>query len=218
MAALNFNMLGFSYQQGVRNLETGFEASAAALAERRTQAQLDLAAYASMVAGGGERIGEWEDGHRLWEQDQVLEMEIEDAAESIMDLRKAYALAVYHHWERAARRWTGLNGWSNHQKLATASRDLGYPIDEHLQRVRDLVNTLKHNSAERASELFASWPEVLNVDPGRHPNLDWYTLVSLEDRHVKEVFAIACRSGPTAELLPLRTGPGPEAPSRTGAS
>ncbi len=204
MVALNFNMQGLSYQQGIENLEAGFMTSAAALSDRRAQLLRGLEEYVATVEGGGERIGEWEDGHRLWEQDQVLEMQIDDAEASVMDLRKAYILAVYHHWERSARRWTGLSGWTKHQRLATAARDLGYPIDERLERVRDLVNTLKHNSADRASQLFASWPGVLNVDPETRPYLDWYGVVTLGDRHVQEVFEIARLSGPDARLMPGR--------------
>lgn len=159
------------------------------------------------MAAGGERIGEWEDGHRLWEQDQVIGLQIDDAEESVMDLRKAYVLAIYHHWERAARRWTRISDRAAHDKLAKATRDLGYPIDIRLEAVRDLVNTLKHNNVERAKQLFASWPEVLKADPAARPQLDWYSMVSLQDRHVHEACQIVRRSGPDADLLPLSPGP-----------
>lgn len=207
MVALNFNMLGFSYQQGIGYLEDGFVTSTAALAERRAQLDRDLQAYEALVEAGGERIGEWEDGHRVWEQDQLIGLRIDDAEESVMDLRKAYVLALYHHWERAARRWTRISVWSSHDKLAAATRGLGYPIDRRLEAVRDLVNTLKHNSAERATQLFASWPDVLKANPAERPGLDWYSMVSLDDRHVREACEIVRRSGPDGDLLPLSKEP-----------
>jgi thioredoxin reductase len=50
MVALNFNMLGYAYQQGVGYLEEGFATSAAALAEHRAKRNLELQAYEDVVA------------------------------------------------------------------------------------------------------------------------------------------------------------------------
>lgn len=208
MVALSFNMLGFSYQQGVDWLETGFATSAPAMVELRAKLSRDLEAYEASVLAGGERIGEWEDGHRLWEQDQLFAIQMEDAEESLMDLRKAYVLAIYHHWERAARRWSRISTHAKHDKLVTATRDLGYPIDPRLEGVRDLVNTLKHNNAATASKLFLSWPDVLRADPAKRPDMDWYSVVHLGDRHVHEVCEIVRASGPDADRLPVKDDSG----------
>lgn len=200
MAALNFNLLGFAFQQGVDWLATGFATAAVALAEQPAKRRRDLAAYEASVAAGGERIGEWEDGLRLWEQDQVFETQIGDAEESLMDLRKAYVLAAYHHWERAARRWSRTSKDARHAELVTATSELGYPIDARIDAVRDLANTLKHNNATWATKLFASWPELLKADPAKRPEMDWYGLIELDDRHVQDVCEIIRRSGPNADL------------------
>jgi hypothetical protein len=204
MVALNFNLLGFSYQQGIDSLQAGFTTSTTALAERGAKLRLDLQAYNDSVAAGGARIGEWEDGHTLWEQDQVLAMQIEDAEACVMDMRKACVLAAYHHWERAARRWTGITDRADHSALAAATKRLGYPIDPRLEGVRDLANTLKHNNAKRASELKESWPALLSVDPAGGRQWDWYSVVELEDRHVAEVYEVLRGSGPDAGLTPRR--------------
>ena len=208
MVALNFNMLGFAYQQGVDWLETGFATCASAMVSHRAKLSRDLEAYEVSVSAGGERIGEWEEGHRLWEQDQVFAMQIDDAEESLMDLRKAYVLAAYHHWERAARRWSRISNHAKHSKLITATRDLGYPIDPRLEGLHDLVNTLKHNSVGCASKLILSWPDVLKADPAARPDLDWYGCIEIEDRHVHEVCEIIRGSGPNAELSPTKVEQG----------
>ncbi|MBW0151435.1 MAG: hypothetical protein KXJ53_09505 [Phenylobacterium sp.] len=207
MVTLPFNLLGFAFQQGVDWLESGFGTAAAALAQRHAEVAAELQAYEAGVAAGGARIGEWEDGVRLWEQDQLLALQMDDLEESLMDLRKAYVLAAYHHWERGARRWTRLGSHAKHLKLVAVTRELGYPIDARLTGLYDLVNTLKHNSGVWASKLASSWPAVLKGDPAARPGLDWYHLVELDDRDVHEVCSIVRASGPTADHLPARPDP-----------
>lgn len=207
MALFNFNMLGFAYEQGVDSLETGFTTAAAGLVARREDLHRALEAYEANVAAGGQRVGEEEDGHWLWEQDQLLTVQIEDAAGTLQDLRKAYVLAAYHHWERTARQWTRVSGHAKHDKLVAATLSLGYPVDERLAALRDLANTLKHNSTVQAAKLALSWPELLKVDPAHRPDLDWYSFILLDDRHVCEACEIIRRSGPNVSLLPVRVEP-----------
>jgi hypothetical protein len=202
MVALSFNLQGFSYQQGIDSLQVGFATSTAALAERCAKLRVDLQAYNDLVSAGGERIGEWEDGHRLWEQDQVLTMQIEDAEASVMDMRKACVLAAYHHWERAARRWSSAKDGANHADLVAATKRQGYPIDGRLEGVRALANTLKHSNWKRASELKVSWPVLMKAVPTDGRCWDWYSVVELADRHVDEVYDILRGSGPHANMTP----------------
>jgi hypothetical protein len=202
MVSLNFNLLGFAFQQGVNWLETGFATAALALRAQFENRESDLEAYKAHVAAGGERIGEWEDGLTLWEQDDILAIHIDDAEEALMDLRKAYVMAAYHHWERSARRWTRAGPHAKHAKLVSATVALGYPLSGQLTGLHDLVNTLKHNSARWAAALASSWPEVLTADPAAMPEQDWYRAVELTDAHVHQACEIIRRSGPDAERLP----------------
>ena len=202
MVALNFNMLGFAYQQGVNWLEAGFATAAGALREQIAKRRADLQAYTDHVAAGGERVGELEEGLTLWEQDDILTMHIEDAEESLMDLRKAYVLAAYHHWERSARRWTRSSLHAKHSSLASATEALGYPMNGRMSGLYNLVNTLKHNSAKWAADLSSTWPEVLNGAQRSRPDQDWYAAVELSDDHVHQVCDILRTSGPDAERLP----------------
>src|SRR3546814_7916557 len=67
------------------------------------------------------------------------------AEEALMSLRKAYAVAIYHHWERSALQWTNRKN-EKHDDLARRVLAMGYPIDPHLHVVRDLANLLKHDN------------------------------------------------------------------------
>src|SRR3546814_2456369 len=75
------------------------------------------------------------------------------------DLRKAYAVAIYHHWERSALQWTNRKN-EKHDDLARRVLAMGYPIDPHLHVVRDLANLLKHDNDRWGLKLHGSWPDV----------------------------------------------------------
>ncbi len=70
-------------------------------AEQETAKQ-NLVAY--------QTAGDWivehdDDGNVMWDQETLLEMDIEASDEAIMALRKAFVMALYHHWERALRKY-----------------------------------------------------------------------------------------------------------------
>lgn len=196
MARLDFNLHGYLFQEGVKGLALGFSTATAALAAGSRRLERELAAYEARVAAGGERIGEWEDGICLFEKDDILRLESEAAAEALMDLRKAYVLAAYHLWERSAQRWTQRTN-ANHTVLVGQTKERGYPLDPGLDGVRDLANTLKHNSASKARRLAASWPEMLKTDPLSVTDWDWYAEIKLADADVLRVLDVVGRSGPT---------------------
>lgn len=204
MAKLNFNMQGLVFQGGVDTLRLGFETAVTALKSALNQAQHELEAYeAAVQADPREWIGECEDGHILWEQSQVLEMSISDIEEAVMALRKAFVIALYHHWERGARRWAQRSGRANHQDLTAATRAEGYPVDPRLEAVLHLVNTLKHDNAVKGERLLAAWPEVF--PPGftsRGPRASWYEAIRLNDAQVLEVCDVVEKSGPTVDMVP----------------
>jgi hypothetical protein len=98
-------------------------------------------------------IGEMEDGYILWDQSQVHEMKVETAEEAVQDVRKAFAISAYHHWERYARRWTGSGSSTKHDKLVERTVALSYPVAIELERVHRLANVLKHDNDLRGAEL-----------------------------------------------------------------
>ena len=143
MAILNFNLFGFSFQQGLSHLRASFDAAAAALAQEVTAAHDAVKAYVQFVEAGGEEIGEWDyDGTRIWDQEQVLQFEAQAMELAALALRKAFAVAIYHHWERMARIWTGCDPDAGHTELTKQTLARGYDIDPRLERVRYLANLL----------------------------------------------------------------------------
>ena len=101
------------------------------------------------------------------------------------------------HWERGAQAWTQ-SPKGSHTALVAGSLTRGYPIDPGLAGVRDLANTLKHNSTSKARLLAASWSELLQVDPHAVTDWDWHATIDLTDAHLARVFEVLGRSGPTA--------------------
>jgi len=183
MAIVNFNLFGFSFQQGLAHLRASFDAAAAALAREVTAAHDAVKAYVQFVEAGGEEIGEWDyDGTRIWDQEQVLEFEAETMESAAMALRNAFAVAIYHHWERMARIWTGANPDAGHAELVKQTLARGYTIDPGLERVRYLANLLKHDKKNWAEKLHAGWPEILPRLPAlAHRRSGWSEAVKLSE-------------------------------------
>lgn len=205
MAEIRFNVWGYDFQEGVKTLQVSFDAGSEALRSGIVRAHDEAKVYALAVAADpGAWIGEHEDGLVLWDQAQVLEMGVERAEDAILALRKAFVIAIYHHWERSARNWTGLGDRNDgHLALSAKTVALGYPIHRQLEAVRDLVNILKHGNDDKGRKLKNAWQEVFSADFQPGPaGTDWYEAVRITDRQVLEVCEVVAGSGPTPDLLP----------------
>ncbi|UKK84100.1 hypothetical protein L7H23_16255 [Sphingopyxis sp. BSN-002] len=129
-------------------------------------------------------------------------MEIDTKVEAQEALRKAFVIALYHHWERSARKWTG-DDRRDHSKLAIAVEALGDPIHPRLEAVRDLTNLLKHDNDKWGQQLIETWPDVVSGPRGHAGGrTDWYRAVRLTDAHMTEAFNIVGASGPIQSLSP----------------
>jgi hypothetical protein len=203
MVSLAWNYQGYVFQEGVHVLRAAYRSAADALHEEWERARENAVAYRDGVESGRtEWIGEREDGHVLWDQEQILEMEIESKFEGQGALRKAFALAAYHHWERGARSWTGSDA-RDHEKLAKAVRALGIGISPHLEAVKDLANLLKHDNDKRGADLLKSWPQLLPPPSSAQgaTRTDWYGAVRLTDAHLDEALDAVAASGPDAQTV-----------------
>ena len=116
MVKLNFNLAAFSFQRGVAILAKSFASAIVALNADVQNAKDEAFGYQQALEQGGEWIGETdEDGTVIWDQSQILDYEVDVVDEAAQELRKAFALALYHHWERSARLWTQADNWSHEQ-------------------------------------------------------------------------------------------------------
>lgn len=200
MVKFAFNAHGYRFTNGLSILKNSFDLAMTAVGGSAAEARDAAVEYAARLDGGGSPEEERdEDGHILWDQGTILAMKLEDADETAMELRKAFVLAMYHHWERSARRWTG-KPHGNHKALAAAIGALGQPLDQRLDAVRVLVNLLKHDNPTTGAELRAAWPSTFaaHVQAGIDPS-SWYEAVELTDSQVDEVYGIVIASGPTSK-------------------
>lgn len=155
-------------------------------------------AYAKHLEEGGEWIGERdEDGYRLWDQEQILDMQIEANNEALLALRKAFVIALYHYWERAIRVTVGGDDRADHAKLVTLAAAKGIVVRPELDAIRDLANLLKHDNARWGNALLQSWSGLFA--PGFQPRpgrTDWYDSVRITDDDVVRAFEAVVASGP----------------------
>lgn len=202
MVALIFNVHGFVFQQGVQILGEAYHTASDALSSEWERAQDEARAYINGVeAGEIEWIGERdEDGFIIWDREQENEYQIEAKRDALQALRKAFVIAIYHHWERSARSWSN-DDKRDHAKLVKSVQKMGYPLHPRLEAVRDLANLLKHDNSSRGEQLRASWPEVIRPRSAKLGRPSWYDMVLLTDAHLSEAFNIIAASGPRADSV-----------------
>jgi hypothetical protein len=199
MVALNFNAHAVFFESGLDTIQDGYDASVTGITHEINRKKAALYDYDRHIANGGGPTEERdEDGRIIWAQDQTLEALISVAEDALGTLRKAYAISIYHHWERSALSWTGRTN-EKHDKLVRLVLAEGYPIDPHLEAVRDLANLLKHANERWGLQLFQSWPNVFQRGfapvAGGGP-VKWYDRVELTGAHIKEVMKTVRESGP----------------------
>ncbi len=201
MVPINFNMVGYDFSRGVRILKEGYASAILALEQKADMLGTQLLEYREHLAHGGAPDEERdEEGFLLWDRERLLEMDIEVCSAGLGEVRKAFVMALYHHWERAVRKDTGYNK-PYHDGLLKAAAAAQIPVQPDLEKVRHLVNTLKHNNEDRGLQLLEHWPEVFYSDFSHHANTDWYQSIELTDDHVHQTLSIIAASGPEAMRL-----------------
>ena len=96
--------------------------------------------------------------HIVWSNTDDLEADIEMAADALNELRKAFCVAAYHHWERAVIEWwhdsnITKNPPRGFNDIKTYAEQLGIPVDEDLGKVVALTNLIKHNNKDKWAKL-----------------------------------------------------------------
>ena len=187
-----FNFPGYLFQRGVEVLRTSYTEGNVSLLKKVEALQSELTAYREDTEFIGERD---EEGHLIWEQDQLLELDIEAAEDAIQEFRKAFVLAIYHHWERSIRRYTGVTT-TGHGHVVAGAKAEGLSISSDLRLLQVLSNTLKHDTDQWASELFRLWPEVFGSRYPAYRGNDFYSFIRIGDRDIEFLLDIVSASGP----------------------
>ncbi|NWK97949.1 hypothetical protein DM806_20255 [Sphingobium lactosutens] len=202
MVKFTFNLDGVVYQDGVSNILVSFNAAHDALDQQYKKAEAEAADYERSIDDGAEPIEERdEDGHLIYTHSDLLEMHIRDANDAARVLRKAFAITIYHYWERNALRWIGKDKLE-HSKLVKRVQAIGYPIAPRLEELHLLVNLLKHNNPVWGQRLYAVRPDLFWVllKPD-NPKPNWEARVVLSREHIEQFVDTIAFSGPTTETL-----------------
>jgi hypothetical protein len=205
MAPLSWNLLGWAYQDGIRNLRETFAAATDGVKERLRASYEAVDEYDRQVAAGAEPLIERdEDGIVICDQRDMLIYHTTTAEEAKDALNKALAISMFHHWERSARQWTSVtNGrFSTLRDRVIAD---GQEVHPGLYDFYLVVNLLKHGNRRHGCELLErrpGWFRRRLADPG--PGLEWYEEVRLSDADLDELFEILTASGPDISTQPRK--------------
>jgi hypothetical protein len=144
MVDLSHILIPYHFEHGLRMLEKGYAAMRDALLAEAENIEKEARAYEDAIAlDESKRIEERDDeGYLLWEQSQIFELKISEVHEAILDFRKSFVVAAYHHWERHATVWCGSPG--THEELVVNHTNKGYRSCPEIGAVRCLANHLKH--------------------------------------------------------------------------
>lgn len=181
------------FEHGLRMLEMGYRAARDALEAEIERIKVEAIAYEESLANGGEWIGEYEDGRILWEQSQAYEAQVDDVGHASLEVRKAFVIALYHHWERSATGWKG--GYASHDELADYCAGEGYGPSTDLGAVRCLANYLKHgpnSSKDWLGRLRRDYPSFLTQAPT--------FIFGLSEDDLYKIAATILASGPGAYI------------------
>lgn len=165
---------GYWFQRGIEVLRRSVQTGLVALDSEKDTLEQQLESYRQSGKFEGERD---EDGSILWEQDMFFEHEIASVNEASAELRKAFAIAAYHFWERSVQSWIAHENGNGSAKaeayntpkqkkriefedLCELTKVLGYSVSGKLVRVQALANMLKHNNERWGKRLLMLWPDV----------------------------------------------------------
>ena len=133
------------------------------------------------------------------------------ACESEMGLRlirEAFALTLYHFWEKQAISLLSMKGGPEHKEIVKKIKATGrLSLDEPgMERLRQIANVVKHSNgaglyAQNAS-LFA--PEAAELDPDPKQRAGWHLFLRLEDKDVQSAIRAVRASGPAPNYDALR--------------
>lgn len=195
MADLTPYIRAFQLQDGIRTLMRSFNTSHETLQGAAEEAEDAWSKHERAIGDGPDAVG-WTDGYAILTTTDLLKLRMVNAWAAASELRAAFIIALYHHWERCVYLW-GDRRSSSHADHVRVMKGLGYPPDPDLEKVYRLASLLKHNSDRHGDRVWTLWREVFSPTFTCGPNADWYGGLDLTDDHVNEVADIVGRSGPT---------------------
>ncbi|MCQ1852466.1 hypothetical protein [Neorhizobium galegae] len=203
MAKLDFSVRGFVYESGIDCLRDSFTAAATGIQDRVRE---ESEAWESCLQSGeyDDQLEFAEDGSVLFDPVDVYQYKMEALDEAHSELRKAFAIAIYHYWERKIRVFCKLPD-GKHTELESGAKKFGIEIPPEFARVHRLANALKHNNRGSVNALHREWPDVSGVLFEARGHRDWYAGIELTDEHIYYLLDLAKQAGPSVRKR--ETGP-----------
>lgn len=190
------NFQAWQFHTGIERIRTAFRAAVAAMEAGQVRAN---EAYDSYLASG-EDDREYDDDGILTHSTEVsLEFANREAVLATQAVRQAFAMSIFHYWERSARGWTG---WDRpgFPGLKERVEGQGIRVDEGLALLNNLNNLLKHDSAKYGERVFEIRPDLFMLRR-RPTGRNWQSSVALANRDIEEFLDAIARSGPAAVAL-----------------
>lgn len=198
MVKLNFNWRGYMYQDGINSIRLSYDTAAQALEQQTQRTYDEITDYnANFEAGDQSGIERDDDGHVVWDQADMLIYQSTAAEEALNTLRKAFAIVLYHHWERSIREWVQ-SKHGKHDTLVAVAAATGQSTDPLVNDLRTLVNTLKHNNDNWGKPLHKYRPDLFKGNfKITQPDPDWYDEIEISGQALLDFFSAVSASGPT---------------------
>lgn len=152
-----FDMGAYAYSATMNAIGSMYEAARNALENQHQNLEVAKEDYQRLLDQGGEPIGEWEDGHKLWDQEDKYRLDQLALEDALDELRATSVIAVYHAWERHMPnpdgRQRGFDG------LISDARKSDVAIDPNIGALRAAANYFKHGGNHWRKQLVDGWPD-----------------------------------------------------------
>ena len=197
MTIIEFDWAGYEYQTGLKTLRDSYSRASRFLQEDIDQAYHEISIYEGIHTDEDDpNIELDEDGVIVHDPRDYLIHTSLMAEQSMQALRKAYAIMLYHHWERGAREWGGKDNGS-FPVVVRAAQYSGIYVDPGMVDLLILVNTLKHNAAIWGQPLYDMHPDWFAPTFKRHRSrVEWFDVIQIKASVMDDLFAMTMRSGP----------------------
>lgn len=151
-------MGAYAYSQSVIAVGLMYEAAKGSLAQQPADLENAKDEYLRHLDSGGEPIGEWEDGFKLWDQEDKYRLEQLALDDALDELRVATAVAIYHLWERSIPKPNGTVRRQHTELIADAAQS-GAATHPDIDALCFAANYFKHGNDRWRARLLERWPE-----------------------------------------------------------
>ncbi len=180
---------------GMRSIERAYGESRKAFEGEISTWEARWQEHLNSVQANAEVVDDEHEGDPFDFGEHVGDM-IVDAEESLRLIREAFAMTLYHFWEKTACQLLHVTRYVQDKIFTLADADPRLTVDKAaVNRLRLLVNCIKHDAG---ADLYAEDPALFDSSliPELTANHGWYAALKLRDEDLKAAFVAVWASGP----------------------